>query len=249
MPDQKRFIGIGNYILMVRDPAFWNALLNTIYQVSVTVFVQLIFGMIMALLLTRNVKGMQVLRSLYMLPMMTTPIIVGLIWRMLYNPELGMINYFLSLIGIRGPNWLGDSVLAMPSVILTDIWVATPFVTIILVAGIQSLPKEPFEAARIDGASHIQIFKYITLPLLRPIIWIAFLFRTMDCIKRFDSIYIMTSGGPGTATETLNLYAYNNAFNYMHIGSTAALATFMLVTVFVLSLYVVNRIRRNSNSY
>lgn len=249
IPEAKKFIGLRNYFSMFKDSNFWNSSLNTLYQVSVTVIVQLIFGMVMALLLSRNFKGIRVIRSLYMLPMMMTPIVVGLLWRMLLNPEFGMINYFLSLISIKGPDWLGSSKLAMPSIIFTDIWVSTPFVAMIILAGIQSLPREPFEAAKIDGATLFQSFRYIMLPLLKPVIWVAILFRFMDAVKRFDTIYVMTSGGPGNVTETMNIYAWSNAFTFLNTGYSAALATVMLLIIFVVSILLIRNMQRSGVNY
>jgi multiple sugar transport system permease protein len=226
------------------DGNFWNSVGLTLYQVGVTVIGQLILGMMMALLLYRQFKGVKLLRSLYLIPMMTTPIVVGLVWRMLFNTEMGFINYFLSLINIQGPNWLGDPLYAMPAVIITDWWLSTPFVAIILLAGLQSISQEPYEAARIDGANNFQIFWYITLPLLKPIIWLALLFRIMDAIKRFDTIYVMTAGGPGNSTETLNLHAYFHAFQFLNIGYSSALSSLMFMIILLLSFFILRNIRK-----
>ncbi|RXZ81056.1 sugar ABC transporter permease [Paenibacillaceae bacterium] len=241
----KTFVGFGNYKEVLFDSYFWNALYNTFYQVFGTVGIQLIFGMVIALLLARTFKGVKVLRALYLLPMMTTPIVVGLVWRMLFNPELGMINYYLSKIGIIGPNWLGDPNWAMPSIILSDVWLSTPFMTMILLAGLQTLPADPYESAEIDGANKFQTFWYITLPLLKPYIYMALLFRMMDAIKRFDTIYIMTGGGPGNKTETLNIYVYHQAFEFLKTGYAAALSNVMLLIILFISVYFLRKIQKS----
>lgn len=240
-PNDIKFIGIDNYIRMFSSKDFWYSVFLTIYQVVGTVVGQLIIGLFMALLLSRNFKGVRFLRSIYLLPMMTTPVVAGLIWKMLYNPERGMINYFLEKLGIEGPNWLSDPTTAMPAIIITDLWLSTPFVTIILLAGIMSISPEYIEAAKVDGANYLRVLWHIILPLLKPMIWLALLFRVMDAIKRFDTIYVMTGGGPGRSTETLDLYAYFNAFNYLNVGYGAAVAIIMLVIMFVLSVYILRR--------
>jgi multiple sugar transport system permease protein len=231
-PGSLQFNGLQNYWKMINDPTFWVVVGNTVYQVVGTVAGQLIIGMICAYILSRPVRGMGALRSVYIIPMMMTPIVVGMMWRMLLNAEFGVVNYILSLFGVIGPNWLGDPTWAMPSVIMTDWWLSTPFVTMIFVAGIQSMPIEPFEAAAIDGANKFQVFTLISLPLLKPMIYLAALFRTMDAIKRFDTIYVLTSGGPGMATETMNLHSYFHAFGYLNLGYSAALSILMMLISF-----------------
>lgn len=245
-PDQRDFIGLQNFIRLFTEGDFWYSVFLTLYQVIGTVVGQLILGMLIALLLARKFKGVKILRSLYLIPMMTTPIVAGLIWKMLFNPERGMINYILSFIGINDINWLGNSNLAMPAIIITDLWLSTPFVTVILLAGIMSIPKDYTEAAKIDGAGAFRSFWHITLPLLKPMIWLALLFRVMDAIKRFDTIYVMTGGGPGRSTETLDLYAYFQSFDYLNIGYGASIAIIMLIIMFILSMFILRSVQKSS---
>lgn len=245
-PNERSFIGLQNFIELFTDGDFWYSAFLTLYQVGGTVIGQLILGTLMALLLARQFRGVKFLRSLYLIPMMTTPIVAGLIWKMLFNTERGMINYFLSFIGIDGPNWLGNSDLAMPAIIITDLWLSTPFVTIILLAGIMSISTDYTDAAKVDGANAFQSFWHITLPLLKPMIWLALLFRVMDAIKRFDTIYVMTGGGPGRSTETLDLHAYFYAFEYLDIGHGAAVAIIMLIIMFTLSLFILRSAQRSN---
>lgn len=244
-PDGPRFIGLDNYATMFASDGFWNAVGRTVYQVVGTVVGQLIIGMGVALLLARKFRGSGTLRSLYLIPMMMTPVVVGLTWRMLFDADRGMINYLLSSVGLPAPNWLGDATFAMPAIIITDLWLSTPFVAVILLAGILSIPGEVYEAARVDGANAWQMFRWITLPLLKPMILLALLFRLMDAIKRFDSIYVMTGGGPGNATETLDLHAYFAAFQSLQIGYGAAIAAVILAIMFGTSTIILRAVERS----
>lgn len=222
------FIGLNNYAAMLRDPLFWQAMQTTLLLTVGVVGVQITLGMILALLFSRDVPGKRVLRSLFLLPLITTPVVVGLTWRMLYNADLGMINYALRSLGLPEPIWLASPGWALPSIVITDTWQAVPFVTLMFVAGLQSLPVEPREAAVVDGASIWRIFVDITLPQMKPLIFLALLFRVTDAIRMFDLIYVMTSGGPANATQTLNLYAFKVGFTFLDIGYGSALAVALL---------------------
>jgi multiple sugar transport system permease protein len=249
MPQYTRFVGLGNFIYMVtEDPYFWTIIRNTGVQVFGTVSLQVVVGVLLALLFSRPVRGMNVARSLLMLPMMATPVVIGVIWRFMVNPEFGIINYLLSLLNIPGPDWLGRPGLAMGTIIAADVWLSTPFVTVILIAGISSLPVEPFEAATVDGATSWQTFVHITMPLLSPVIWVAVMFRLIDALKRFDSIVIMTAGGPGNATETLNLFAYSNAFTMMDAGYGSALAVLLFLLIGFVSIFTIRRVQRGGSA-
>lgn len=230
-----RFVGLDNFVELAQDSAFWKAVALTGYQVGATVILQLVLGLGIALLLSRTFRGVGLLRSIYLLPMMSTPVVVGLIWKMLLNTDNGMVNYLLGLVGISPINWLGSATWAMPSVVLTDLWLSTPFVVVILIAALQSVPKEVLEAAEVDGATRWQRLIYVIVPIIKPMILLAALFRTMDAIKRFDTIYVMTGGGPGNATETLDLHAFFYAFTYLDVGKGAAVAMVMLAIVMVIS--------------
>jgi len=249
MPGSEKFIGLGNFRYMVtQDPYFWTIMRNTAVQVFGTVSLQVVIGLFLALLFSRATRGINIARSLLMLPMMATPVVIGVIWRFMVNPDFGIVNYILSLLRIPGPDWLGKPGLAMATIIAADVWLSTPFVTIIIIAGISSLPREPFEAATVDGASAWQSFVYVTLPLLSPVIWVAVMFRLIDAFKRFDSIYIMTAGGPGNSTETLNLYAYNNAFTNLDTGYGSALAMFLFFIIAVISVFTIHRVQRGGDA-
>ena len=171
------------------------------------------------------------MRTLIILPMSITPIVVGLMWRILYNPSFGLINSTLASLGIAGPEWLGSRDTALLSVILVDVWQWTPFMFLMMTAELQSLPIEPFEAARVDGASGLQTFQLITLPMMKPIILIALLFRIIDGFKvsTFDPIFIMTKGGPGSITQTLNIYAFLTGFEWFNLGYASAIVVCALL--------------------
>ncbi len=242
--DTATFVGFDNFVRAFTDNDFWHSVWITIVQVTTTVVGQMVCGMGIALLLSREFLGVKIVRGLYIIPMMITPVVSGIMWRMLFNTDLGMINYFLSLVGIDKVNWLGDSSTALLTVIITDIWMSTPFVAVILLAGLQSISKDYYEASTIDGATKINQFLHITLPLVKPMMLLALLFRVMDAIRRFDSIMAMTAGGPGNATETLNLFAYFQGFTFWHIGYSSALSFIMLVIIFGLSVILLNRIQK-----
>ena len=184
------------------------------------------------------------IRTILILPTMMTPVVVGLIWRFMYNPELGMANYLLSFLGLGPFNWLGNRHLAMYAVMFADIWQWTPFMALVMLAGLQALPDEPFEAASIDGASGLQMVRYITLPLLRPTMLVAVLIRLMDAFKSFDLIFVLTGGGPGMTTEVLSFHIYRTGFKFFHMGYAAAMSYVMLVIVVLVSQILIRFLAR-----
>jgi multiple sugar transport system permease protein len=227
------FVGLGNYTNILADSRFWNAAQVTGTFIFGTVAVQLLLGMGIALLLQRQVIARGLLRTALLLPMMTTPVVVGLIWRFMYNPTQGILNYLLGQVGLPTPNWLGSLQTGFIAVMIADIWEWTPFMVLILLAALQTLPQEPFEAAAIDGASAWQAFLHITLPLLRPTIVVAVLIRAIDSFKTFDLVYVLTNGGPGTSTETLSFYTYKWGFKFFQMGYASALSFVMLIMVII----------------
>jgi len=235
----KRWIGLANYRQMLEDDLFWGSMGVTATLTGVIVTVQLVLGMLLALLFVRQFFGKRVVRSLFLLPLITTPVVVGLTWRMLYNSDLGMINYFLESLHLPAPVWLASTRWAPVSVVITDTWAAVPFVTLMFVAGLQAVPMEPKEAARVDGASKVRVFFDIVLPQLRPLIFLALIFRATDAIRMFDLIYVMTSGGPANATQTLNMYAFKVGFQFLDIGYGSALAVALMAICMVISFLAV----------
>ncbi|MEZ4562300.1 MAG: sugar ABC transporter permease [Thermomicrobiales bacterium] len=227
------FVGLANYAQILQDARFWNAAQVTGTYMVGTIATQLVLGLGIALLLQRQVLAAGLVRTALLLPMMTTPVVVGLIWRFMFNPTQGIVNYLLSLVGISGPNWLGGLHTGLLSVMIADIWEWTPFMVLILLAALQTLPQEPYEAAAIDGASAWQAFQHITIPLLRPTIVVAVLLRAIDSFKTFDLVYVMTNGGPGTSTETLSFYTYKWGFKFFQMGYASALSFVMLIMVII----------------
>lgn len=239
------FVGLGNYGAALKDPRFWNSVRLMFLFTLMSVPLQMLFGLGLALLLNRNMRASGLVRALVLLPMISTPVAVALIWALMMDPNLGVLNYFLETLGLGRSLWLADSRLVVPSLALVDIWQWTPLVSLILLAGLQTMPDEPFEAARIDGASPWQVFRFITWPTLQPAIFAALTLRLIDALKTFDIIEVMTQGGPGSASETLNVYAYHTGFEFLRVGYTAALLTLLLMIVAVVAVGV-NLLRRRA---
>ncbi len=240
-PNQtKTFLGLANYITAFQDAQVRKALANTLVFVFGTVTTEMAVGLALALLLAAETRLMQFIRSFLLMPMAIPPLVVGLVWRSLYNVDFGVIPYYLKLLGFdlgRGP--LGESATAMAAVILVDLWEWSPLLMVIFLAGLKSLPSEPYEAARVDGASRWQRFVHITLPLLQPVFLVGLLLRTMQSFKVFDIIYATTAGGPGTATTVLNYHIYTVGMTFFNMGYAAALANILLVVVAILSILYV----------
>jgi len=223
------FIGLNNYIEHITNPEFLQAAVRTLYYVMLAVGCELLLGLFIAHLLSRILWGALFFRIILVLPIAATPVAVGLIWRLMYNPTGGLANHLLESIGLSGLKWTASQSLVIPSLVLVDVWQWTPFVVLILLAGILALPEEPFEAAKIDGASGFQSFWHLELPMLRPMIFIAVVFRFIDSLKTFDIIWVMTGGGPGYSSTTLNILAFRTGFEFLHMGSAAAIAVLMLI--------------------
>ena len=223
------FAGLGNYVELFSDWRFRVTLLNTIIFVMAAISFEVIFGLGLALLLNRKLRGQTIFRVLLILPLMTTPVAAGYTWRMLYHVTNGPINHILGLLHLPIVPWLSSSRTALMSIIITDVWQWTPFVFIILLAGLQSLPMEPFEAAAVDGASRIQIFFYVTLPMISSVLIITILLRLVEALRIFDIIYVMTAGGPGITTESSTMYAKLVGLTQFRIGYSAAIAYVLLI--------------------
>ena len=240
-PNQTQtFVGLANYIRAFSDPVVVSSLGNTLVYVVGTVIGEIVLGLSLAMLLSSESKITQVIRSFLLIPMALPPLVVGLIWKSLYNADFGVIPYYLKLLGVNvGHGPLGEIATAMPSIILIDIWEWTPLLMVIFLAGLKSLPTEPYEAAYVDGASRWQSFTFITLPMLKPTFLIALLLRTMQSFKVFDTIYTTTSGGPGSATTVLNYRIYTVGMTFFDMGYAASLANILLVVIAVLSILYV----------
>ena len=238
-------IGVQNYFAIMADARFWNAVWNTLYFTALAMTVELVLGVAIALLLdAKDYRGKRVVTSILLLPMMATPVAVAMVWLLMFEPTAGVINYALGELGLPKQLWIAGSNSVIPSLVLVDVWEWTPLITLIVLAGLAGLPSEPFEAARVDGASYLQILRRVTLPLLLPTISVAGLLRFIDCIKTFDIIYGMTGGGPGFSSETLNIYTYNQAFYYFNFGYASALLVIFFTIVTGISLLVTYSRRR-----
>jgi multiple sugar transport system permease protein len=226
-----RFVWLKNYLTLILDNRFWSSLRTTALFTVGVVSAEMLIGLLLAISASRNTRFRQVCRSVILIPMMVTPVVLGLIWKYMFNSDNGIINYLLHFLGIEGPIWLGEPKPALPAVIIVDIWQWTPFVFLLLISGLGSLPQEVYEAARVDGASQMQIFRYITVPLLMPFMLVALLIRFIDSFKIFDTIFVMTRGGPANATETLSIYTYKVGLNFFNMGYAATLSYIILIII------------------
>ncbi len=230
----RTFVGLGNYRGLLHNPVFFTALANTLKFTVISVAVSLLIGFGIALLLNKLGRGKGVYLALLLLPMVTTPVVIALAFRYMYDPSYGVITRLLAAVGINDA-LLASPKLALPSIIAVEIWEWTPFMALVLLAGLESLPPRVYEAAAIDGASRVQIFRRITLPQMRNVILIAVLIRTMDALRSFDLIFMMTRGGPGDATETMAIHAWRESFSFFNMGTGAAMAMMMFYIALTVS--------------
>ncbi|HEY4423933.1 MAG TPA: sugar ABC transporter permease [Pyrinomonadaceae bacterium] len=232
---------LGNFTRLFSDGFFWTAMVHTFIYAAVALTCEFLLGLGLALLLNNQIRGRGFFRASLLVPMMLPTVVVGVVWRLMLNPNFGAVNGTLKQFGIDTENltWTASPKLAMFSVIAVDVWQWTPFVFLVLLAGLQAIPQEPYEAALIDGSSAWATFRHVTLPLLKPSILIVLLLRTMDLLRVFDQIFILTEGGPGFATETISLYIYRAAFRFFDFGYAAAMSFVLLALTNVISaLYI-----------
>lgn len=234
------FAGVENFARLLSDERFWNAMKNTLYFTALEMPLQIIFALLIAVYVQRNTGFRKFLRSTLFIPFICSMTAVGIVWSMLLDPTLGMYPYLLRLIGISGVEFLKDPVLAMPSVIFMTVWKNFGFSMIILVAGIQSIPGSYYEAAEIDGSSRFNQFCNITVPLLIPTLSFCIISNTIDCLKVFDQVYVMTQGGPMYRTETIVQYIYNRGFKIspFNLGYASAIAEVLFVIIAIITLYM-----------
>ena len=238
LPDRDgNFVGFDNYRRLMReDPVFWDSFRTTLTFVFGVVTVEFVLGFALALLLFHHVRRRRFVLTLVLIPMMLAPVAVGLMWKLMLQGEFGMLTYYLRGMGLMGPQTapLSDLRLVLPSVMLIDVWEWTPFVTLVFLAGLLSLPREPFEAAIMDGAGPLAVFRDITLPLMRPIIALVLLLRGIDAFKEFDKVFILTGGGPGISTELLSIYTWRVNFRDWDLGYGAVCAFMVYLVVLIL---------------
>ena len=244
MPWRSGFAGLGNYAQMGGDPRFWNSLALTAIYTACTVVLQVAIGLALALLVLRIPRGQPLLRIAAILPIVLAPVVVGLFWRTLVlAPEVGLVDMVTRALGLGSHNWLGDPQLALISVIAIHTWQWTPFAFLVLLATLSTLPPDVYEAARLDRAGAWQRFFHITLPLIRPAIVMVVILRMMTALSAFAAIFAATGGGPGSATEILNLYAYRTSFTELNLGYGSSLAMVLLAITFAISWFMF-RLRR-----
>jgi multiple sugar transport system permease protein len=239
------YVGFDNYVNAIRhDPRFWHALGRSFYLVVLGVGIELVLGLGLALLIARLGRLRSLVTALMLVPVMIAPVAVATEGIVIFNNSWGPLNYLLDEVGAHGPVWLGDRSVALYTILLADVWQWTPFVAIIMSAGLRTLPEDVYEAARVDGASRWGLFRTMTLPLLQPLIIVTVLLRSMDIFKTFDTVYVMTGGGPGDATETASFYTYLQGLRFFSFGYAAAVSYIQLAIISVVATLLVRRMRK-----
>jgi multiple sugar transport system permease protein len=240
------FVGLANYAKMLTDERFLYAVVRTLWFTAAAVVAPLVLGVWAAVCFASNFKLRGLARTLFVLPMMATPVAISLVWTMMFHPQLGVLNYILTSLGLPPSMWVYDTSTVIPSLVMVETWQWTPLVMLIVLGGIASLPTDPYEAAILDGASAWQMFRHITLPLVWPFIMVAAVIRLIDALKTFDTIYVITLGGPGTASETINILLYQTAFAYYDLGYASAMVVVFFVLILLISLLLL-RVRQRED--
>lgn len=241
-----RSVGLDNYTQAFADPRFIEALLTTARFVVLAVTIETVLGLALALLCAREVRFIRRIRTTLILPMIVTPVVVGIVFRLIYASDVGMLASFAHALGMDPPQILSNGTGAFWGLVFLDVWEWTPLLFLILLAGIQSMPVEPFEAARVDGAGAWRIFVDHTLPLLRPIILVAVTLRSIDALTTFDQVYVLTRGGPGTSTQLISIYAYQTFFQFQQTGYAAAMLFIVALVLLAAAGFAVGLMRRRS---
>ena len=240
------FVGAANYARLFVDERFQWALVRTLYFTAMAVAFPMFLGVAAAVTFHRNFRFRGLARTIFILPMMATPVAVALVWTMMFHPQLGVLNYILTSFGLPPSAWSYDAVSVIPTLVLVETWQWTPLVMLIVLGGLASLPQDPYEAAKLDGASGWQMFRHITLPLVWPHIVVALVIRTIDALKAFDTIFVISNGGPGTASETLNIFLYQTAFAYYDMGYASAVTVIFFALIMLISLVLFSVRQRTS---
>jgi len=234
-----KWVGIDNYIALFNDNRFWHAVRATFYFTFVALIFETVLGIAIAILLNREFMGKNLVKTVFLLPMVATPVAMGLVWLLIYEPSIGVANILLKSLGFDPQLWIASPKQVIPSLILIDVWEWTPMVALIVMAGLATLPSEPYEAADVDGATVWQKFVHLTLPMLRPTIIVAVMLRLIDVLKTFDIIYSTTQGGPNMKSETLNIYGYTLGFQYFKLGMASSLLVVFFALVMGLTLIMI----------
>jgi multiple sugar transport system permease protein len=242
-PRDVRFVGLANYTRMADDPEFTRAVVVTAVFTAGSVLLEFLVGLLLALLFAQRFKFLRPIRVLLLLPLFVVPVVGATMWRVIFHPEVGVLNHYLAALGVGPLPWLSDPRLALVSITLVDAWRTIPFMFLVIYAGLEVLPAELFEAAAVDGASAWQSFRHITVPLLTYIMLLAVLIRGMDAFREFDIIFVLTGGGPGTATQTIQILNYR-AFGLGHMGEANAIGIVTLIIVAVLCFVLMRAVLR-----
>ena len=229
------FVGLENFRTLFFDARFREAVGTTLYFTALAVVLPIFFGTAAALVFHQNFPLRGLLRAIFIMPMMATPVAVALVWTMMFHPQLGVLNYLLTSLGLPPSLWVYDIKTVIPTLVMIEVWHWTPLVMLIVLGGLAGLPQEPYESALIDGANAWHMFRHITLPLVWPFITIALIIRTIDALKAFDTIFVITQGGPGTASETINLFLYQQAFANFKMGYASAVVVVFFVIIVMLA--------------
>ena len=230
------YVGLANYVKMFTDERFQQAVVRTLIFTLASVVAPLLLGVWAAVCFSSPFRLRGLARTLFVLPMMATPVAISLVWTMMFHPQLGVLNYLLTSVGLPPSTWVYDASTVIPTLVMVETWQWTPLVMLIVLGGIASLPTDPYEAAILDGASGWQMFRHITLPLVWPFMMVAAVIRLIDALKTFDTIYVITLGGPGTSSETLNILLYQTAFAYYDLGYGSAMVVVFFVLILAISL-------------
>jgi len=233
-----RWVWLGNYASLFADARFWAAMGRTLAFSFGAVAIETVLGVAVALFLNREMRGKNLTKTLFLLPMVATPVAVGMVWLLIFEPTIGLANHMLGLLHVDPQPWLTSRKTALVSLMLVDVWQWTPIIMLVTLAGLAILPRDPYDSARIDGAGPVQILRRITLPLVMPTVLVGILIRLIDALKTYDIIYSTTQGGPGESTETLNILGYVLGFSYFRMGLGAALIVLFVLTVTAVSLLV-----------
>jgi multiple sugar transport system permease protein len=230
------FAGLANYLKLTTDERFLESVPRTLWFTLLAVVIPIVLGVPAAIVFHRQFPWRGALRTIFVMPMMATPVAIALVWTMMFHPQLGVLNYLLSLVGIPPFAWVYDPATVIPTIVLVEVWHWTPLVMLIVLGGLAGLPTDPYDSALIDGASNWQMFRYITWPLILPYVMIAVVIRAIDALKVFDTIAVISQGGPGTASETLNYFLYLQAFQFYNLGYASAVVIIFFVIIIALSL-------------
>ncbi len=232
----RTFVGLHNYARMLTDERFLWASVRTLYFTALSVFFPVVFGVAAAVCFHRNFPGRGIARTIFIMPMMATPVAIALVWTMMFHPQLGVLNYLLTSMGLPPSAWVYESSTVIPTLVMVETWQWTPLVMLIVLGGLASLPTDPYEAAVLDGASAWQIFWHVTLPLVWPFVMVAAVIRGIDALKAFDTIFVISNGGPGTSSETLNILLYLQAFSFYDMGYASAIVVVFFVLIMMVTM-------------